>query len=82
MQQRIQHRLKMAQGRLGKVIQMAQSGAYCIDVIHETQEVLKALQSADRLILEIHLKTCVKQLIHQKKQSQAITEILTAFKLR
>lgn len=80
MQQRIQRQLKSAQSHLDEAIQMAQSGAYCIDVIHETQDVLKFLKAADRLILEKHMKTCVRQLIDQKKQEQAFTEILAAFR--
>ncbi|MDO8577181.1 MAG: metal-sensing transcriptional repressor [Candidatus Daviesbacteria bacterium] len=36
-EERILHRLKIAKGHLQKIIQMVESGQYCIDVIHQSQ---------------------------------------------
>ena len=79
-QERILHRLKIARGHLEKVIQMVSSQVYCIDVIHQSQAVQKALQETDNLILENHLKTCAADAIRQGRQEQAITEVMNVFK--
>lgn len=79
-QERIVHRLKIAQGHLKKVLKMVESGEYCIDVIHQSKAVQRALVEADALTLENHLKTCVVDHIKDGKQKKAISEIMNVFK--
>lgn len=79
-QERVLHRLKIASGHLKKVIQMAQNHEYCIDVIHQSQAVQKALQEADNLILENHLKTCAAEAIRSGREEEAIAEVMNVFK--
>ncbi|MDP3994799.1 MAG: metal-sensitive transcriptional regulator [bacterium] len=79
-QERILHRLKIAQGHLGKVIQMVESDDYCIDVIHQSQAVQGALKEVDNLILENHLNSCVANALNNGKKGQALAEVLEVFK--
>lgn len=79
-QERILHRLKIAQGHLKKVLKMAEDGEYCIDVIHQSQAVQRALEEADNLVLENHLKTCAAEAIHKDKEKEAIAEIMNVFR--
>lgn len=79
-QERILHRLKIAKGHLQKVISMVESGQYCIDVIHQSQAVQRALQEADSLTLENHLKTCVVDQIKNGETDASIKEIMNVFK--
>ena len=78
--ERILHRLKISQGHLKKVIKMVEDGQYCIDVIHQSQAVQRALQEADSVILENHLKTCASDAIKNGKSKEAISEIMNVFK--
>ena len=75
-QERILHRLKIAQGHLKKVIQMVEGKEYCIDVIHQCQAVGRALDAVDSLILENHLKTCVVDHIKKGQSETTIKEIM------
>ncbi|EKD85158.1 MAG: hypothetical protein ACD_38C00074G0001 [uncultured bacterium] len=75
-QERILHRLKIAKGHLQKVIQMVESGQYCIDVIHQSQAIQRALQEADSVLLENHLKTCVVDHIKKGEADSSIQEIM------
>jgi len=59
---------------------MAEHHAYCLDVIHQSQAVQKALQEVDHLILENHLRTCVAKAIRQGKDKQAIKEVMEVVK--
>lgn len=79
-QERILHRLKIAQGHLKKVITMVEGDEYCIDVIHQNRAVQKSLSEADTLILENHLKTCASEAIAKGKKDEAISEIMNVLK--
>ncbi|MCL5774743.1 MAG: metal-sensing transcriptional repressor [Patescibacteria group bacterium] len=80
--ERIVHRLKISLGHLQKVVEMAEAHKYCLDVIHQSQAVQKALRQADELILENHLKTCVAKAIRQGKDQEAIKEVMAVIAKR
>jgi DNA-binding FrmR family transcriptional regulator len=78
--ERLLHRLKIARGHLNKVITMVEEDYYCIDVIHQSQAIQKALKEIDNLILENHLKGCVAESIKSGKKDEAIAEVMNIFK--
>lgn len=78
--ERIVHRLKIAQGHLKKVVNMVEDDTYCIDVIHQSQAVQKALREVDHIVLENHLKGCVADAIKGGKQDKAVAEVMNIFK--
>ncbi|MBI3109803.1 metal-sensitive transcriptional regulator [Candidatus Daviesbacteria bacterium] len=79
-QERILHRLKIAKGHLQKVLKMMEEGQYCIDVIHQSQAVQRALQEADSLVLENHLKGCVVDNIKKGEINETVKEIMEVMK--
>jgi len=78
-QKRILHRLKISKGQLNKVIKMVEDQDYCIDILHQSQAIEKALKETDNLILENHLKTCVVEQL-QKGKKEAVFEVMNVFK--
>ncbi len=78
--ERILHRLKITKGHLNKVIKMNEDGEYCINVLHQSQAVQKALKEIDNLILENHLKTCAAHAIKQGNSEEAISEVMSVFR--
>lgn len=78
--ERILHRLKIARGHLAKVLQMSESGAYCIDILHQSNAVQRALKEADNLIMDNHLNTCVADAMQKGQKSKAIKEVMDVFK--
>jgi DNA-binding FrmR family transcriptional regulator len=75
------HRLKIAHGHLEKVIRMVEKGEYCLDVIQQSQAVQSALSKADELILENHLKTCVRDsMVSNKDIDEKVREVIQVFK--
>lgn len=74
------HRLKIARGHLSKVITMLESDEYCIDILHQSQAVQKALKEVDNRILENHLQSCAADAISKGKKEQAIAEVMEVFK--
>ncbi len=79
MQERIAHRLKISKGQLNKVIEMVEKDEYCIDIIHQSQAIQKALKEIDNLILENHLKSCVADAIKSGDDTKAIAEVMSVF---
>lgn len=77
--ERILHRLKIAQGHLGKVLQMSENGSYCIDILHQSNAVQRALKEADNLIMENHLNTCASDAIKKGQKTKAIKEVMSVF---
>lgn len=78
--ERIIHRLKIAQGHLKKVQSMVEQNNYCIDVIHQSQAIQKALKQVDHLMMENHLKGCVSDAIKNGNSQEAISEVMSVFK--
>ncbi len=78
--ERLLHRLKIARGHLDKVITMVEQDQYCIDVIHQSQAIQKALKEVDNLTLENHLHGCVTESIMSGKKDEAILEVMHIFK--
>lgn len=76
------HRLKIVKGHLQKIIQMVEDDHYCIDVIHQSQAVQRALEETDGVLLENHLKTCVVDHIKKGEVESSIKEIMNVFKKR
>lgn len=79
-QERILHRLKISMGHLKKVIKMVEDDEYCIDVLHQSQAVQKALKETDNLMLENHLKKCAADAISSGRRDEAIAEVMQVFK--
>jgi len=75
------HRLKIAHGHLEKVISMVEKDEYCLDIIQQTQAVEMALKKVDELILENHLKTCVRESMESGKDiDEKVKEVIEVFK--
>lgn len=79
-QERILHRLKIAKGHLTKVITMVENNEYCIDVLHQSNAVQKALREIDTVIMENHLRTCVVDKMTSGDPQEAIDEIMDILK--
>ena len=78
--ERIAHRLKIANGHLQKVLHMVEDDAYCIDVLHQSQAIQKALQQIDNLVLENHLQMCATDAIKSGRGEEAIKEVMEVFR--
>jgi DNA-binding FrmR family transcriptional regulator len=77
--QRATHRIKIIQGHLKSIEKMIDEGAYCVDIIHQSRAVQKALKNMDLLIIEQHLKGCVVEQIHNGDESKTTEELLKLF---
>lgn len=79
-EERIIHRLKIARGHLDKVINMVETDAYCIDVLHQLQAIESGLKETGNVMLENHLRGCVADSIKKGNADESIAEIMEVFK--
>ncbi|MBL7159758.1 metal-sensitive transcriptional regulator [Candidatus Microgenomates bacterium] len=76
--------LKKANSHIKKVVQMTESGDYCIDIIQQILAVQGLLRSCQAHILESHLETCFLRGMEgksEKNKKELIKEILRITKL-
>lgn len=75
------HRLKIARGHFDKVIQMVETDEYCLDITQQTFAIQNALRKIDEILLEHHLKTCVRSaIVDNKEVDEKVQEVLQVFK--
>lgn len=75
----VSRRLKTIEGHLKKVIEMVEEGVYCMDILQQTSAIKNALKSAEAVLLEGHLHSCVIRDV-KKGKKKSVDEILELFK--
>ena len=76
----ILHRLAIARGHLNRVIQMVETGHYCIDIVHQSMAVQAALREVDHVVLKNHMETCVAESIRKGQAHDVINEMMKIWK--
>ena len=73
------HRIRIIKGHVSAVEKMLESGAYCVDVVHQSLAIQKALKQFDKAVMEDHIKNCV---VHQAKsghENKIVEELLSIY---
>jgi len=81
---RASHRLKILQGQLKGLEKMIEQEDYCTDILTQNLAVQKSLSSLNKLILESHLQTHIREKFmsrSEKNKQEAITELLELYEL-
>lgn len=76
-------RLRTVSGHLRAVERMVEEEKYCIDIIHQTQAIKRALDKVEEELLSQHLATCVTTAIRSEDPSErerVINEVMDVFK--
>ncbi|HEY4475678.1 MAG TPA: metal-sensing transcriptional repressor [Candidatus Paceibacterota bacterium] len=74
-------RLQIAAGQIRGLERMIVEDKYCIDIIHQSLAVKKALSSFEDFILENHLTTHGAEQMKSGRKKKAIQEIIAIYKL-
>lgn len=78
------HRSKIIQGQLKGLEKMIEHEDYCVDILTQSLAIQKSLSSLNKLVLENHIRTHIKQQLGSKdgKTKQlAIDELLNLYEL-
>jgi len=75
-------RLRTIEGHIRGVARMVEEQAYCIDILHQTLAVQRAIDKFNQDLLEGHLQTCVTKALQGKSKpdrERVIRELLDVF---
>ncbi len=78
-------RLRRIRGQLEGVERMIEDRRYCLDIVTQMRSIMAAIRSAEGLVMERHVRHCVKDAIDAKDAratEQKINELLTLFHKR
>ena len=76
------HRIKIIKGHINAIEKMVDKGTYCVDIIHQSLAVQKALKKLDSLIMEGHLKDCVIKQAKNGNEKKMVEELLSIYKYK
>ena len=75
------HRAKIIEGQMRGIQKMIENEDYCMDIITQSLAVQKSLGSLNKLVLENHLRTHVKDMFSAGDVDKAVEELLTVYEL-
>lgn len=76
-QREIVSRLRKVGGQLGGVHAMYENGRYCLDVLDQLSAVRAATDAVALLILEDHIRGCVRDAINGDDPDDKVDELVT-----
>ena len=82
--QRALHRAKILEGQMRGIQKMIDQEDYCMDILTQNLAIQKSLSSLNKLILENHLRTHIKDNLSSgsvRDQEQAVEELLGLYEL-
>ncbi|MCR4280454.1 MAG: metal-sensitive transcriptional regulator [Candidatus Komeilibacteria bacterium] len=78
-QNKFVHRLQIIGGHVAAIQKMIENDEYCVDIVHQSQAVQRALKKLDRLLLEEHINECVVHQIQTGQTKRTTDELLRLF---
>jgi DNA-binding FrmR family transcriptional regulator len=76
------HRIRIIQGHLKAIEKMLSANKYCVDIIHQSMAVQKALKKLDMQIMKEHLSTCVVDQIKNDQVDRSVEELLKLYEMK
>lgn len=84
LKKRALHRAKILEGQMRGIQKMIDSEDYCMDILTQSLAIQKSIGSLNRLILENHVRTHIKDNLGSKSvkdQEKAVEELLSLYSL-
>jgi DNA-binding FrmR family transcriptional regulator len=78
-------RLRRIRGQVEGLERMIEEGRYCVDILHQFRSVMSALRATETLVLERHVRHCVKDAVkteNPRLAEEKIDELLALFDKR
>ena len=74
-------RLNYIEGHLGGIRKMIEEDKYCVDILHQTHAVRKAIEKLEALLVDSHLHTCVPEHIANGNVDAVIDELVQLYNI-
>lgn len=76
------HRIKIIQGHLKAIEKMIEGDVYCVDIIHQSIAVQKALKKLDLAIMEGHIRHCVVDQAKNGDEKKIVDDLLSLYSFK
>lgn len=76
---KIQHRIKIIKGHVAAIERMIDEDKYCVDIVHQSLAVQKALKKLDEIIMKDHIEHCVIRQAKEGNSEKIAEELLQIF---
>lgn len=80
--QQVLHRIRIIQGHMRAIEKMIEGDAYCINIIHQSVAVQKALKRLDMALMKEHLRGSVVEQFQNNQISKSINELLSLYEMK
>jgi len=74
------NRLKTVRGHLEGVIGMVDDERYCPDIMKQVSALQASLERVNRILLQNHLETCVKEAVAEGRAAEIVDELMETMK--
>lgn len=74
-------RLNFIEGHLDGIRRMVEADKYCVDVLHQTHAVRRAIEKMESMMLAGHLETCVVEGIRDGRDDQVLGELVQLYEM-
>ena len=74
-------RINYIEGHLAGVRKMIEEDRYCVDVIHQTFAIRRALQKLESALIDGHLRSCVPDAFRDGRDEQMLAELKSLFEI-
>ena len=73
------HRIKIIKGHIEAIERMIEDDVYCIDIVHQSLAVQKALKMLDTVIMADHIQCCVVEQAKSGDFQKITDELITIY---
>jgi CsoR family transcriptional regulator, copper-sensing transcriptional repressor len=73
------HRIRIVKGHLSAIEKMVDNDTYCVEVIHQSRAVQKALKKFDEVLVESHLNHCIPEQIKKGDTNKIVEDLLRIY---
>ncbi|MFA6256765.1 MAG: metal-sensing transcriptional repressor [Candidatus Paceibacterota bacterium] len=81
LKKRALHRAHIIRGQMDGLIKAIETEVYCPRLLEQSLAIQKSLISLDAYMLENHLRTHVKHMLHMGDDDKAVKELIKIYKL-
>lgn len=81
LKKRALHRARIIRGQMDGLIKAIDQEIYCTNLLEQSLAIQNSLVSLDAYMLENHLRTHVKHMLHAGDDDKAVKELIKIYKL-
>lgn len=74
-------RMAYVEGHLAGIRKMIEEDRYCVDILHQTRAVRRALQKLESRLIDGHLRTCVVSGVRDGREDQVLKELVELYEI-